>query len=540
MSRLPVVVQAGGRNDFTHVCHYVSGLTFAKSGQGGDISARMRLDIDPARLPDLGQRDRVAILNPRTGAPLWMGYVEDPGRHAGGFELSVTGGYTRATDVRAPLIYVDQSLDAWIVEKAGNNANNVNAAESDDPTAATTSRGLLMQFPPGQPVATNSAIKMTYVFGDQQFGTIFFSKKAGLTSADYAASLVTQGTSGVVTAGLAPLGSVETTDRAHSNFAGPSGSPGQIAEGIKRLSFQFFRDGAAANVATDNVWMWWHAIQTYGRRMDRYGTLLTGNHAIDFGSGASGRGVSAQQVIEDLLGRLLPGVDSSTALVDMPTPDEARIIAQLVYRDPVHAATVFGDLAFWEPELTWAIDAPLTLDGLHRGRWHTWDYTRPRYTITREHAFEPHPGKVELANRLTVTWTSDTGKRETYVATADVPEMRGDTRDAEPIHLPEGVGSQLDAQRIGDAWLASIVARPRSGSAVVYGPILDEWRGIYVDPAEIETGYTALVADTGDVLRVAEVEYDDEAQAMKVDLGEPELTLEQLVQTRTNLPQGVA
>lgn len=536
MSRLPVAVQAGGKTDFIHVCHWVSGLSFTKTAPGGDFAARMRLDRDPALLPDLSKGDRVAILNPRTGIPLWMGYVEDTGADAAGFDLAVTGGYTLATDMRVPLIYADRALDEW--ERAPSSYSSSRVGSTTDPAGAIDGDMLIAQFQPGSPVQTNSAAAARYEGfrrAGMQFGTAKLMLTSGKNDTAYLAEMFWPG--GSSTIGSASGITNATSPPLTRNQGGGAAHP---AAGVSTIGLRLRRTGSAITVGDDKTYTLWYDLAVFGRRMDRFGTLLNGNMATTLtmpdGTGFGFidiHGVWARPIIEDLIGRLLPGIDPDTAIVDVPDleqNDYARLIQQLAYRDPVHAADVLGDLTLWEPELTWAIDAPLVLDGKHRGRWYMWDYDRPRYVITREHGFKPHVGQVDLANRLTGSWTDSAGRRHSAVATADVPELRDRVRDAEDIALPEGISLARSAQYVVDAALEALVNRPRSGTATIYAPILDEHRGIIVEPCEIEVGYTALLAETGEVLRVVEVDYDDEAQAAKVTLGELEQTLDQRAQ----------
>lgn len=524
MTRLPITVQAGGQGVHRHVAQYARGTSFTKTAPGGDHTAAMKLGLDPNTLPDLDSGDRVLIHNPRTGRPLWGGYVDSTGRSAAGFDLTVDGGRVLATDERRPLVYVDRQTDAWITEKAATTAVASTVSTSDDPTGVDAGTGLLQQFPPGQPLATNAAIKSTYVFGDQQFGGLVASKKSGLASTDYMTTLVTQGDSGVVFADLAPLGAVETTLRSHTFWAGPP-AVGQIAEGIRRLSMQFMRDGAATNVATDTVWTWWKPT-VFGRTKSRAGFDRNGWH----GTVADGGSTFAYFVVEDVHGRLLLNAcDPDLAVIDLPVPPDGTAITQLAYRDPVHAATILDDLTLWEPDLLWAIDAPATMTGRHRFRCVLWP-TTPRYTITSRHGFKRTARETDYANRITVSWSDESGRRQSVVVTSTVPELGTRTRDADPIELPDGVGSSVDAVRIGTETLAALNREPRAGTGVIDAPLLDMTTGLMVEAYEIEPGSVALVQETGDVLRLTEMTYDADAGAASITLGEPAMTLDQRVQ----------
>jgi hypothetical protein len=75
---------------------------------------------------------------------------------------------------------------------------------------------------------------------------------------------------------------------------------------------------------------------------------------------------------------------------------------------------------------------------------------------------------------------------------------------------------------------------PKAATVTVRQPVADLLRGGRVMPYEIEPGYLVRVRETGDVLRLTEVEVDDEAGVAVLTLGEPILSEEQqLAQLKT-------
>ena len=87
--------------------------------------------------------------------------------------------------------------------------------------------------------------------------------------------------------------------------------------------------------------------------------------------------------------------------------------------------------------------------------------------------------------------------------------------------------------------LAAKATPPKAARAVVRRPILDRQTGAMVMPWEIEPGYVVSVRETGDLLRLTEMDYDDDAVATTLTLGTPQRTIEQML-AGLGLSQGIA
>jgi hypothetical protein len=186
----------------------------------------------------------------------------------------------------------------------------------------------------------------------------------------------------------------------------------------------------------------------------------------------------------------------------------------------------------YEPNHLWEIleSGP---NGLHRFNFRRWP-TTVRYEVSTRDGYSAPGSDTDLCNRVAVDWVDKLGKQQSVTRSSSVPALDQATppilRHAEKVTLPEGRGSLANAQRIGDQVLASLSGREKAATVTVRRPIMDSLRGRLVQPWEIEPGYLARVRETGDVLRLTEVDYDDDDASAVLTLGTPVMTVEQRIQ----------
>lgn len=510
------------------------GLRFTKTAPGGFHSGSVRIDLPRDEFPHLGPNNRIYVYDKRNGRVVWDGYTDNPGASDGsagqGFELSAMGGMVRASDESRALVYIDRGLEQWT--RASGSAASASTDVSPDPTGSVDAQGLLCQLTPGQPVTTNSRASISYLGLENaglEFGAMSFRVLDGKTDANYSPELYW---APPIPVGTATLGAFNSNDSAFTKFVGDASAPpsGAMQVGVRLLRAA----GGATTVADDTTWAFFYELAVLMRRVDRDGNLLTGAAGM-----LDSTYVAANWVVEDLIGRMLTFCDPLTA------ENEAASIQidQLAYHDGTTAAQVLEDLMLHDSTLYWGIGETLP-NGLHRFWMRSWPdsplgtpaVTGYRYEISTRDNYSAPGGDSDLCNRIAVFWTDEKGIQQTTVRTSSVDDLGGApgdsgarTRDADPITLPEGRGSLANAERIGDAVLASKAAPPKAGTAVVSRPILDHDTGNTVMPWEIEPGYNVMVRETGDVLRLTEFEYVDDDVAATLTLGEPVLTIEQRI-----------
>lgn len=505
-----------------HVTRYCRGLRFTKVADGGHRDMSFTMTLPRNTFSDLGPQDRCYIYDARTTRTIIDGYLENPtpvdGPGGQQFDISAMGGMALANDETRGLIYVDRDLGAF--EKATDSAAS-GAIETGEWITDSTKHRVRTQFAGGAVAATGAlASAGNYAFeravmnlGGVRVATLV----SGKTDANWTNELVTA--SGVVASGT-----MSTTGGLLEQFVGAANFP----TGTQRFAFRTRRNGAETNVADDTTWADWADCSVIGQRMDRNGVLLTRSDGL-----VSVTQVLASQVVEDLLGRVLTFCDPSTAQIDATTFG----ITQLAYPDGVKAAGVLNDLAVFEPDFVWEILESLD-NGKHRFNYRAWP-TTPRYEVSVKDGWRQTGSDVDLCNRILVSWTDEAGNPKVTTVTAaslgltgiglPVDALGSRVKDADPVTLPEGKGSAANATRVGGQILTDKVNPPKSGTVTVRRPIVDLLTGNHVMPWEIEPGYLCRVRETGDDLRVTQVDYSDDDVSSVLTLGRPVLTVDQRV-----------
>jgi hypothetical protein len=512
-----------GRTDRI-VTRYCRGLKFTKTAPGGHRDISFTVVLPRNTFSDLGPNDRVYVYDARTGRTVIEGYTENPtpidGPDGQQYDVQAMGGMALASDETRALIYIDQTYDGWY--KTSDSFGACTAEFSEQ--AVTDPFGdpaVHVQFNPGQlavPLAgVASAKNNTLVGAGMELGGIQVYTYSGKNDGNYRAEFITDSTAIPVGAsGVA----ISTTGASHflyvvDNFTSTQG-----------FGLRLIRTGAATNIADETTWTNFKLVSYIGRRMSRFGVPLNG-----IAGHISTSQVLASQIVEDLLGRLLTFCDPGTAQVDATT----FAINQLTFAGGAKAADVLSRLVVFEPGYLWEILDSLD-SGKHRFNYRAWP-TTPRYEVSVRDGWKQAGSDVDLCNRILVTWTDSTGATQSTAVTAaslgltglglPVDALGSRVKDADPITLPDGFGSSANATRIGGQILTDKINPPKAGTVVVRRPISDQLNGTQVMPWEIEPGYLCRVRETGDDLRITQVDYDDDNCEATLTLGTPVLSDEQ-------------
>lgn len=506
------------------VSHYCKGLKFTKVAPGGYQSLGFTMILPRSTFADLGPDDRVYVHDARTGRTVIEGYLENPtpidGPDGQQYDVSAVGGMALASDETRALVYVDGSLGGWNEVKYGGAHPDSSGGTYSDPDSGIN--GLRVQLPRDTVVGTNTVAAVDYRVIDRagmQIAGVRMVTGSGKTDANYRAQLYD------FFAGSTNIG--DTTQISTTSFDQTQWIGVSLGTGATKVLAQLNRTGTATKVGDDTTWTNFTGVSVLGRRMDRNGVLLTTAAAHN----NTALSVRASDVVEDLLGRLLTFCDPGTAQVDATT----FAITQLAWPDGVKAADVLTSLSVFEAGYLWEIlesnDA-----GKHRFNYRAWP-TTSRYEISVRDGWQQRGSDVDLCNRILVSWNDPTGATQVTAVTAaslglagiglPVDALGTRIKDADPITLPDGYGSLANAQRIGGQILADKINPPKSGTAVVRRPIRDTLLGLDVQPWEIEPGHLVRVRETGDDLRLTQLDYDDDTCSAALTLGAPVLTDDQ-------------
>ncbi len=551
--RGPIGVRVNDGKTSKHVTGHVTGLSFRKEAPGGHHSASFTLTTPIADFTDLGQNDAVTIYDSTTGKVLWDGDASSVEKQIGPrgeqYAISATGGSGRFTDRTEKLMYLDAGRDQWAAEDAmpqvadatvalddvypdGDRAAGGTYANADD-TARSCIR---LQFPSSTPVVADSEVGARYKgFVDSLMVPGAFLGWVG-KGADAAsekiygdvtivATVPTPYDLNVITSGGGQFWFVAYAD---PTYAGSPGSD-QWPYDTQSVGVAMRWTGGATTISTDAVWVGFDPPVVMAQMLDQFGDRIDMK---TFGRyPAVGEAyLLASDLVADLVGRLLEFIDPDRCEIAATTYE----IDQATFPDGISAADLLGWLTVMEPDHFHEV-LERNDDGLFAMNFRQWDDTNPRYLIFKSDDYEAPGGESQLCNRMFVYYTDAAGVRRRETVTQAVPAL--DTpafgpariRQADPFTLPDGLGSQANAQQIGAALLAQSNRGTGAGRAVVSRRVRDLWRGDWVHPCEIVPGYSALVAETREQHRVTAVDYDADNEAMTLTLGEPERSPDQLI-----------
>lgn len=493
-----------------------SGLSFRKVAGGGPADMQVHVNLPLSTWPDLGPDDKVYVYDTRTAATVWEGFAKDPGGQAGpsgeGFDLNALGIMTLATDKAEPLIYRSTAYDAWVLDDTNPSSASATAEVGTFPDGATSHAGeqaVFCQLTPGQPVGTGTgraAMIARWFTASQTLAAVSVVRLCGMDSPDFEQRLYVLDAADADTA-------VFTGNLSDAAVVADLFAPGDFPAGNVSLRWALKHTGPATNIADDDTWAGLQVAAFLGNRLDVAGADTAFSEA-GF--------VLASDVVTDLVGRMVADLDPHRVSVAAT----AYQIDQLAFTEPTRMADVLDALATYEPDFTYEF-LP-SASGLYGFSYRPWD-TTSRYEISVRDGFEQPGSDVDLCNRVAVGWTDAKGQARTTVVTSDVPALGDRTRDADPVTLPDGQGSLVNATRLGQQVLAGLASPPVAATAVVGRPILDRVTGRLVAPWEVEPGYLVRVRERGLDLRLTEVNYDHDARAATLTLGTPVLTDDQRI-----------
>lgn len=516
--RAPLTVRINDGTTDRLMSRRITGLRWRKTAPGGHADASCRIDLPASTFSNLGPADRMWVYD-NQGRTMFDGYTNNPGTQLGregeAFNVTAVGGMSRLSDKMQKLIYVDRLTEDWerdwtplMPEPAIAEAAIGNTTFGG---GGLNVQGLKVGFPRGIAIGIDSMSQIAYaklVGTDMNLGGITILCLSGKTDVNYHVEFTTP----VVSFAIADPTAMNTGGSSNTLWVGTDFPAAQ-----RIFALRLRRLGGATNIADDSTWTFFWGVTVLVQRVDRFGNLLVG--AAGLGTVNS---VLAHQVVEDLLGRALDFCDPNTAVVETAS----YAIDQLAYVEGAKPIQVLEDLGQFEDMLYEVLESNAA--GLHRFNYRAWP-TTPRYQLPTTVPVTQQGSDFDLCNRIAVTWTDVNGARRITVVTSTVPELGTRTRDADPVTLPVGYGSALNAQRIGEQILAAKASPPKSARVTVAEPIVDMLTGAMVQPWEIEPGYLVRVVATGDDLRLTEMEYDDDSCSASLQLGEPMPTTEQRI-----------
>lgn len=470
MLNVPLAVRITSSAGDKHITPRLRDLSIRSVAPGGFASATLVFD-QPLALTDpaVQMYGKLYVYDGRSGATIWEGRQEDPGRGSSAdgqvWTLNAFGPSVHTEDRQLTVCYVDTDVSGFRPVRVGMQGAAVGTTEDATPS-------LLISLNAGTIMAATSAVAQKRILTDtgQHVGRFKIAWDVGVTDANFQAGIATRPSA---------TGTVSGPVTANFNTAGGTLS-GVIttnwATGDSVVEFRLSKSSASSTIADQTHWVS-AAVVIQGTRYTATGAEIT------TGATYSADTVIASDIVKDLLGRVLNQFDGANAVV----ATTSFAIDQLSYPDPVTAGRILEDLMALESAYYWAAWES-TSTGKARFEWTTWP-TTVRYETSITGDFDS-PGDVgELYNAALVRWTAPNGRpRSTRVTSAQTDlDAAGITREA-IVDLGDNAGSSANATQAGTRFLADHNSPPNAGTLTVSTPILDLTAGRMVQPWEIRPG----------------------------------------------------
>lgn len=518
---VPLNVRFETDNADVHVTRELRDLRFRCAIPGGYANASVQLDRPLTLDPDEFQLyATMYIYDGRNGQTLFEGRLEDPGRGADEsgriWTVSAVGMMAHASDRQAALIYVDTNLDefvekAWGADKHAREQIDVDANELP---------AVRLGFDRDYVVANSKFSGLRYrriAEAGQKLGYFNYSWDGGVTDANFQLEAVTR-------PATTSAGTIVRSNLL--NVAGGGTSGQQIVtdfpNGDTVLELRLRNiSGGNVTIPNDVYYALFGTFVVSAMRYNKDGTEKTSGYLSSL--------PTADDIVSDLLGRLLPHYDGAGARVDATS----YVIGQLMYENGVTPAEVLNDLMDnFETAYYWAVWETTPNSTGNRFEWVKWP-TTVRYECDADDGFSAPGSAVDLYNRVHVRWRNENGRirTTTRTQTVDVLDSAGLTREAF-IDLADELASLTNAQRAGDQFLAAHATAPNQGTLTIRRPIPDLIDGGLRQPWELLPGtlirvrnvtprvdaLNATDRDGATIFRVYATEYDASSNTATLEL----------------------
>ena len=539
--RAPVSVSVQDTAGYWHqLPSDLAGIQYSSTAPGGPGEATIPVSSLPL-LPDLQQGCRARISDGTTGKVLWTGRVSSPVRQLRGIlqsgDPSFEGqaGYLGDHSIRyTPLV---TRLDAWWL--GSEKKPYVVGATADAGTTMPTNSKvacLLLQLPAGYRSPGDCSLASFHGFYDTQDDYSALSVRAFIGTHREGAAVANQSKFSVYLWHNQPDGHNRWTANATNAWTKVALTidPDQSSD----LSLGFQYTGAAVNtndqkpaVKADEMWSAWWNLQVFRTLRKLDGTNVTGWDPTTVG------GLYPHQIVTDLLGTFAfkAPFDQDTTLID----DQSTVlITSYDFSDMASIADILTDLNALVPEYNWSV-GPCDTDGKFPVYWTRWADSPILQAPPGAVTYDEAAGEQDLANAVTYTYTDSNGRTATNTIYADpwqYPQILRFQQDgfgqveAPPLDLT-GLASASAALQVATAYLGQVATLPRTASATVDVPLVDQASGALIPPWELVAGVRVHVPETGDTVHCTAVQVDVDSATATLTLGLPRRSTDQIVTT---------
>ena len=474
---LPLAVRLKTAAADRHVTRDLRDLTFRTIAPGGFASATITLDRPLSIQPnEIDYYASLYVYDKRSGAVVWEGRLEDPGRTAADgqiWQVTAVGGAAHAQDRCVPLIYADSSIsDGWI---RGDNATSPQASVSvtgDPGAAAGQNQAIVVTLPGGTALTTGDLALWRYKRisdAGQKLARVQFDWDSNTNASFSVKASVSGGGTTTLLAAVFNVAGGSVAARVTADF--PNG---------RNMLDLFGQYTGIGTTPTNANWCSFDNVILVAMRYDVLGNEITA------AASYTASGVLASDVVADLFGRgLLPKFDAAGATI----ATTSTVLDSVAYPEGITPATLLDDLMLLEPGYFWAAWES-NAAGAYRFEWSPWP-TSVRYEATTVDGFDSPGSAVDLYNAVRVRYIDANGHLATTQRTQTVTALTnaGLTREGLlDLTTSQGRHSLILAQRAGDQWLAQRAVPPNAGTLTVARPIRDLTTGALVQPWEIRPG----------------------------------------------------
>lgn len=459
-----------------HITDELDDLTFGSTSPGGYDTCTLTLHRPLTFTPgELGTFGRLYVYD--SHGVVWEGRLQDPGRTAGGdgetYQVAAIGGQAHLGDRTQPYVVIDTSLERF--ERRQFTSEHPKSEKRTDEDSAGNP-ALWLTAPVGSSWAQNATATMVYPHirnAGQKLGAYTVSGDCGRT---------TSGTWKWQTVTRSPGGTGTVDRNIDFTTAGISASQREVGDsfpdGDDQLELRMQQTNATTQVPSDDLWCIF-AFFTLTAKLTSKAGIERGS-AYDYASGY----VTSDEVVEDLLGRLLPEFDGANAIV---TPGSYQI-DQMAYPDGVTPAQVLDDLIGFEQAYTYHVwESNPDTDGF-RFEWVLWP-TAVRYEAEVTEGFSAPASGNTIWNKCRVRYRDVRGNIRSVLQTRSVGTLTAAGFDRTAfLDLGDEASSQANAIRAGDQFLQEHQFATNAGRLTISRPIVDNVAGRMVNPWEIRPG----------------------------------------------------
>ena len=523
---IPLGVRLFNSDVDRHVTRDLRDLSFREVVNGGYASMTFSLDRPlHVTAPELALYTDADVYDLRTGKTAWNGWLEDQGQSADSngvvYDVSAIGPSAHANEIKRPYILADASSGGW--ERRPPATPAVNFAKNGFVEIGSSESGLvtLIRIGVREGETVDASVNDKFfiaryrrlIDAGMKLARAHFAVQTGFNNPTqwdmniYTRQSFTGSGTQAATAGVDG-----TTLTLEANIV-----DGDFSNGANVVELSLVRRSGNTTISDENTDVTASRLLTapglmiVALREDKSGNeITTGSTSYD--------DLTHQNIVEDLLGRMLPLYDGANATIG--TSSITHSFRQFAYPDPITARQALEDVIAVHSDMYWAA-TDRQPDGTYEFEWANYG-TTPRYVISARDGYQAPLSAADVYNEAVVRYRLPSGGFGHSVRTNTVSllETAGRIRTV-PVDVGDNLGESADD--VGDAQLAGHDT-PQGGTLVVARPVLNRDTGIIEEPWEIRPGCQVMIAETGRIHTVIAKDYRVSAAAATLELDQPATT----------------